>query len=101
VEWEEWEEWILTLHNYLACSSEEEAWAAWEAWEAWMTHSVACLVQEAAAEEVDHVVVLNSLEDSLEVSLLPRDQEDLVVSQVPQAEEEVVAATLSLVSVCE
>ena len=80
-------EWISTHHNYSACSLAEEA-EAWEAWAAWKTCSEEYLEEEAAVEEVHHVVVLNSLED-------------LVVSQDPLVEEEAVAATLLLVSVCE
>lgn len=79
----------------------EEA-EAWEAWAAWKTCSEEYLEEEAAVEEVHHVVVLNSLEDFQEVSVSPlEDQEDLVVSQDPLVEEEAVAATLLLVSVCE
>ena len=99
---EEWAseevEWISTHHNYSACSLAEEA----EAWAAWKTCSEEYLEEEAAVEEVHHVVVLNSLEDFQEVSVSPlEDQEDLVVSQDPLVEEEAVAATLLLVSVCE
>lgn len=95
----------MTHHNYSACSSEvEEAWEAWEAWaawEAWKTCSAACLAVEAVVEEVDHVVVPNSQEES-QASLLHLEvQEDLEASQEPQAEEVVVAAILLLVSACE
>ncbi len=52
-------------------------------------------------DEVDHVVVLNSLEDSQALLLHLEVQEDSVVFQDPQAEEVVAVAILSLVSACE
>jgi hypothetical protein len=62
---------------------------------------VECLEVEAAVDEVDHVVVLNSLEDSQALLLHLEVQEDSVVFQDPQAEEVVAVAILSLVSACE
>jgi hypothetical protein len=62
---------------------------------------VECLEVEAGVDEVDHVVVLNSLEDSQALLLHLEAQEDSVVFQDPQAEEVVAAAILLLVSACE
>jgi hypothetical protein len=62
---------------------------------------VECLEVEAAVEEVDHVVVLNSLEDSQALLLHLEVQEDSVVFQDLQAEEVVAVAILLLVLACE